>query len=166
MRQVTFETFLKQYLADVSGQLTLNVHKLVKLSKRNHRIVSSLVLYCLFTNKMDILLKYIDTKKYPYLDELTVDNFLDDKYNKDYSFQNVHRSFTRRLLFYENENVTKSLVRDNIVKIMKEKGITNYRIYTDLKANPGNVNDFIKNNNTKKVSLKLVKDIYSYCLTK
>ena len=69
-----------------------------------------------------------------------------------------------RLRFFENENITKSLARDNILKTMKEKGITNYRIYTDLKANPGNVNDYLKNNTTKKVSLKLVKMIHNYCL--
>lgn len=164
MRQVTFETFLEQYLSDVSSQSTLSIHKLVKLSKRNYRIVSPLVLYCLFSNKMDILLKYINTNKYPFLSELTPENYLDDKYSKDYSFQNIHRSFTRRLCFFENENITKSLARDNILKIMNEKGITNYRIYTDLKANPGNVNDYLKNNNTKKVSLKLVKEIHEYCL--
>ena len=164
MRKLTFEKFLEQYLADISGQPTLSVHKLVKLSKRNHRIVSSLILYCLLKNKMDILLKYINTKKYPFLDELTVDNYLDDKYSNDYAFQKVYSSFMSRLRFFENENVTKSLARDNILKTMKEKGITNYRIYTDLKANPGNVNDYLKNNNTKKVSLKLVKMIHNYCL--
>lgn len=166
MREISFETFLEQYLCDVSGQQTLNIHKLVKLSKQNYRITSSLVLYCLFKEKMEILLKYIDTNKNPMLDQLTKENFLDDKFNKYYSFQKIYCSFTRRKNLYSNERATKSSARDNIIEIMLLKNISVYRICKDLSANPGNVNDYIKNNNTRKVSLKLVKDIYNYCLAK
>ena len=166
MRKITFETFLKQYIEDVSGEKTLNIHKLIKLSKSNHRIITSLVLYCLFKNKMHILFKYIDRDRYPMLNELTIDNYLDDKFILYYDFQKVHTSYRRRRnrIIYDDD--IKSLVRVNILKMMKEKEITAYRLCIDLNINYGNVNDYLKNNHTRKVSLKLVKEIYNYCLAK
>ncbi len=166
MRKLTFETFLKQYLVDVSGQQTLSVSKLIKLSKHNVRIIDPLILYSLFENKMELLLKKMNKNKYPLLGELTKNNYLDNQFNQYYSFQKIHETYVQRTNYYEYDNQVKSLIRINILKMMEEKRITTYRIYTDLKTNPGNINDFIKNNNTKKVSSKLVKDIYNYCLEK
>ena len=164
MREITFETFLEQYLADISGQQTLNIHKLAKLSAKNHRITSPLVLYCLFRNKMDLLLKYINTNINPLLDELTKDNYLNDKYANHYSFKKIENSYRRRVDYYKNCNITKSLARANILALMREKRISTYRICKDLQVNPGNVNDYLKNDNPRKVSLKLVQEIYNYCL--
>ena len=165
MRQLTFETFLKQYLADISGQPYLNIHKLVQLSEDNIRIIDPLILYSLFTNKVNILSKYLDAKQHPLLKELNINNYLDEKFH-NYSFTKIHDSYLNRINASKYDNDIKSMIRQNILKMMKEKHITTYRIFTDLKANPGNINDFIKNNNTNKVSLKLVESIYDYCLTR
>ena len=96
------------------------------------------------------------------MDDLTKDNYLSDKFS-NYSFGKIYQSYLRKTKTNEYDDETKALIRINILNSMKEKGISNYRIYTDLKANPGNVNDYLKNGNVKKVSLKLVKDIYRYC---
>ncbi len=161
MRKLTFRTFIKRYLVDISGQQTLNIHKLAKLSKKNVRVIDPLILYCLFENKMNVLSRYLNTN----VEGLTTENFLDDKFSS-YSFQKIYQSYLRKLKINEFDNETKSLIRDNIITMMKEKSISNYRIYTDLKANPGNINDYLKNGNSKKVSLELVKDIYNYCQSK
>ena len=158
MRQLTFKTFLKQYLADVSGRKSLSIHKLANLSKKNIRIVDPLILYCLLDNKLNTLSKYLSIE----ISGLTQENFLDEQFSI-YSFQKIYQSYLRKNKINEFDNETKSLIRINILISMKEKKISNYRIYTDLKANPGNVNDYLKNGNAKKVSLKLVKDIYNYC---
>ena len=158
MRQLTFKTFLKQYLADVSGRKSLSIHKLANLSKKNIRIVDPLILYCLLDNKLNTLSKYLSIE----ISDLTQENFLDEQFS-NYSFQKIYQSYLRKNKINEFDNETKSLIRVNILISMKEKKISNYRIYTDLKVNPGNVNDYLKNGNAKKVSLKLVKDIYNYC---
>ena len=160
MKKITFRGFLKQYLLDLSGQTSLSIHKLSKISKKNYRLLDPLLLYCLLENKMDIFDKYFDQN--PDLDDLTKDNYLDDRF-ADYSFQKIHQSYLRRLNINEYDLQTKTLIRDNILKMMNDKNISKYRVYTDLSLNPGNVNDYLTNGNSKKVSLDLVKKIYNYC---
>ena len=162
MRKLTFKTYLKQYLVDVSGQRSLNIHKLAALSKKNVRIVDPLILHCVLNNKTNVLFKHLDITKYPLVLALTKNNYLDKDFNI-FEFRKIHQSYLRKANAIEYDNETKSLIRMNILKMMKEKQISNDRIYKDLKANPGNVNDYLKNNNSKKVSLKLVKQIYRYC---
>lgn len=160
MKTLSFISFLKFYLRDLSGQTSLSIHKLSKLSKKNYRLVDPLLLYCLLENKMDIYYKYFDRNQE--LDSLTKDNYLDDKY-ADYSFQKIHQSYLRRLNVDEYDLQTKTLIRDNILKMMIDKNISKYRVYTDLSLNPGNINDYLTNGNSKKVSLDLVKKIFNCC---
>ena len=58
MRKLSFHGFLKQYLLDLSGQNSLSIHKLSRLSKKNYRLVNPLLLYCLLENKLNIYYKY------------------------------------------------------------------------------------------------------------
>ena len=163
MRKLSFEAFLKQYLIDVSGQKSLSIHKLAKLSKNNIRIIDPLVLYCVLNGKKEVLLKYLNKSEFEFIDGLNKNNYLDDAFN-DYSFKKIYQSYERKVNCVTYDNQTKSLIRDNILKMMSEKKISNYRVYKDLSLNPGNVNDYLTNGNPKKVSLKLVEDIYDYCL--
>lgn len=162
MRKLTFKTYLKDYLSDVSGLKSLSIHRLIKAAEDNVRIIDPLVLYCLLNNKMKVFSKYFVDKKYDDLKELTSSNFLDEKYGH-YSFKKIYQSYERRANVISFDNQTKSLIRNNILLMMRNKQISKYRIYTDLKLNPGNVNDFLKNDNHKKLSLDIVKKIYTYC---
>jgi hypothetical protein len=44
----------------------------------------------------------------------------------------------------------------------KLKNITNYRIYTDLKLNHGNINSWLKNGDCDKVSLETARRVLKY----
>lgn len=160
MRKLSFHGFLKQYLLDLSDQNSLSIHKLSRLSKKNYRLVDPLLLYCLLENKLNIYYKYFEQNQNLVL--LTKENFLDEAYS-NYSFQKIYQSYLRRINTYEYDLQTKSLIRDNIIKMMDNKKISKYRIYTDLSLNPGNINDYLTNGNSKKVSLDLVKKIFNYC---
>ena len=61
-----------------------------------------------------------------------------------------------------NDNETKRLMRKRIILLQKEKHITNYRIYTDLKLNPGNINSFLKHGDVEKISLESARRIWKY----
>lgn len=163
MRKITFNSFVERYLIDVSGTRTLSIHKLYLMCRDNCRIVDPLCLYCVLNKKTDIFFKYFSDEKYDIFKSLTKDNFLDKRYS-DYSFQKIYQSYLRKVNISQYDNEIKTKIRKNIIDMMKEKKITNYRIYKDLELNPGNVNDFLTNNNSKKVSLSLVKRIYNYCL--
>lgn len=160
MRHLTFNKFLEQYLADISGQSSFSIHKLAKLSKKNIRITDPLILYCLLHDKMEIYNKYCDYNRD--LECLNKNNYLDDKYS-DYAFQKIYQSYLRKINIPKYDLQTKALIRDNIINMMNEKNISKYRVYTDLSLNPGNINDYLTNGNSKKVSLDIVKKIYNYC---
>ena len=57
MRKLTFEGFLKQYVADLSGVQTASIHKLADCSQDNPRLKEPLFLYALAFDKVDWLLR-------------------------------------------------------------------------------------------------------------
>ena len=58
MRKLTFEGFLKQYVAELAGVQTASVHKLVDRMTENPRLKEPLFLYALAFNKVELLLRY------------------------------------------------------------------------------------------------------------
>lgn len=58
MRKLTFEGFLKQYVAELSGVQTASIHKLADCLQDNPRLKESLFLYALAFNKVELLLRY------------------------------------------------------------------------------------------------------------
>ena len=161
MRTQSFVSYLEDYLRGVSGVDSLSIHKLAKLSTKQYRVLSPLMLYCVFSNKKDLFNRYTKNKYEHDVDTLNENNFLDEEY-RDYDFHKIWNSYQNKINVFEYDADTKSMVRNRITALMKEKGITNYRVYTDLKLNPGNVNDFLTNGNVKKVSLDLTKKIFNY----
>ena len=57
MRKLTFEGFLKQYVAELSGVQTASVHKLADRMAKNPRLKEPLFLYALTFDKVDWLLR-------------------------------------------------------------------------------------------------------------
>ena len=58
MRKLTFEGFLKQYVAELAGVQTASVHKLADCLNENPRLKEPLFLYTLTFDKVDLLLRY------------------------------------------------------------------------------------------------------------
>ena len=58
MRKLTFEGFLKQYVAELAGMQTASVHKLADCLNENPRLKEPLFLYALAFDKVDLLLRY------------------------------------------------------------------------------------------------------------
>lgn len=161
MRKQTFLGFLKYYLKDLTNSSVLSIHKLVNQSKTNYRLIDPLIIYCAFTSKQEILNKYTNDEYSKVLESLNENNFLSEKY-KDYSFSKIYNSYKNKQNVPENDNALKEKIRKKTISLMKENKITNYRVYTDLKLNHGNVNDYLTNGNCKKVSLGLSKRIYTF----
>ncbi len=161
MRHLTFITFLKQYMLGLSDSRSLSVHKLTKEIKKNYRLTDSLILYCALTDKKESFNKYSRGKYASLIVDLNKDTFLDKKY-MNYDFAKIWDSYQNRIRRFAYDNSIKSKARDNIISLMKEKNISNYRVYKDLKLNHGNINDYLTNGNTSKVSLDTVKKIYNF----
>ena len=61
MRKLTFEGFLKQYVAELSGIQTVSVHKLADCKTENPRLKEPLFLYALAFNKVDLPHPFLPT---------------------------------------------------------------------------------------------------------
>ena len=58
MRKLTFEGFLKQYVAELSGVQTASIHRLADCLSENLRLKEPLFLHALAFNKVELLLRY------------------------------------------------------------------------------------------------------------
>lgn len=161
MRKLEFNGFLKLYIKDLTGSDTLSVHKLTKLCKKNYRLLDSVVLFCVIEDKIELFHKYSNFEYKEMTSNLTKDNFLDEEFSF-FDFAKIWDSYLSKANSFDYDEIIKGRIRENILLMMKQKNISNYRIYKDLCLNPGNTNDFLRNGNNKKVSLDVVKKIYNY----
>ena len=161
MRKLTLLGFLCEYVKSLSENPTLNIHSLTsEVYNGNYRLKEPLFLYCYYSNKSDILLKYItDNDKQEYM---TVSSAIENNYQLPLDYMKVINSYKCRVGMKDNDNQIKSLMIDKIIKLKESKNISNYRIYTDLGINAGNFNDFLKNRNLNKLSLKKSREVYNY----
>ena len=63
---------------------------------------------------------------------------------------------------WQADNHTKELMRQKVKRLQMKTGVTNYRIYTDLKLNPGNLNVWLKYGDSEKVNLKTARMVLQY----
>lgn len=161
MRKLTLLGFLSEYVKSLSENNTLNIHKLTsEVYNGNYRLKEPLFLYCYYSDKADILLKYLsdEDKREYFAVSLGVKNNV--KLPSDY--MKVFNSYKCRVGMKDNDNQIKLLMIDKIIKLKKSKNISNYRIYTELGINAGNFNDFVKNRNLNKLSLDKSREVYNY----
>ena len=63
---------------------------------------------------------------------------------------------------YNDGATMKELIHRRVLELQQKKKLTNYRLYTDLRLNPGNVNAWLKHNDSSKMSLDCARQIYKY----
>lgn len=163
MRKLTLLGFLTEYVRSLSERDTLNIHKLIdEVYSGNDRLREPLFMYCYYSDKADILMKYLtvgDKAEYVNIAELLEKgntNRLPENYMK------VLNSYKYKAGMKENDYHIKELMIEKIIKLKGQKNISNYRIYTELNINAGNFNDFIKNRNLNKLSLNKSREVYNY----
>ena len=171
MRKLTFEGFLKQYVAELAGVQTASVHKLADCLNENPRLKEPLFLYALTFDKVDLLLRYTVNRavaaEYEQLSNryslaqmlLLLEN---QSLELPEGYLKVWRSYCSVRDAALADNDTKELIHRRVVEIQQKKHLTNYRIYADLKLNPGNVNAWLKHNDSSKMSLDCARQIYKY----
>ena len=161
MRELTFKGYLQQQLCELSGLNSKSLYKFAKLSENSARLRDVL---CMFLNYyVDGKLKNQLCKRFLYLNEIC-DRLngvaVEDLFLSEY--RTIYENYLNKKNTRENENKLKSLIQKRIFEVQAEKGITNYRIYKSLNLNPGNVNSFLKNGDTGKVSLDTARKMLSY----
>lgn len=168
MRKLTFKSYLISECRKFSEYDGSSLYVFAKLSESNARLKDALCLYlALYTQEK---LKNRLLKKYDYLEsgctklmglnEKNVEMFLKDKNLTQFS--TIYNNF----LYVQNhklhEDKIKTMMYNKILYLQSKKQITNYRVYKELKLNPGNINAFLKNGDMGKVSLDTVRRILSF----
>lgn len=77
-------------------------------------------------------------------------------------YHKVWRSYMSRKNRGRADDYTKELMRQKVKRLQEKNGVTNYRIYTDLKLNPGNLNAWLKHGDSDKVSLDTARRTLRY----
>ena len=172
MRKLTFGGFIKQYVRTLSLANTGSLYKLAaEAASGNPRLREPLFLYALFSGKAMILLT---ATKSPELRKEYADMMEQyDRQGMEQSLQDgdpllpegyakVYRSYLNVKNRNENDAHTKALMRNRIIRLQREKNITNYRLYTDLHINHGNMNAFLKHGDCTKVSIDTARSAIAY----
>ena len=171
MRELTFKGFLTQYVRQLSKSDTNSLYKLAaEAGSDNPRLREPLLLYALYSGKQAVLLQaakdpelhaeYQNMLAYSAAEMTRLlengSSALPAEYHK------VWRSFQSQKNRGQADDHTKELVRQKVRRLQDQCGVSNYRIYTDLKLNPGNVNAWLKHGIADKVSLDTARRTLRY----
>ena len=170
MRELTFKGFLSSYIKQLSKNDTVDLQILAREAiTDNPRLKAPLLLYAIENEKIHTLRETISKEERAAeiihmlvtLSEQNIRNELEEgKLPEEY--QKVWNSYMVRKNAPKREEEVKEKMRKKIVALQQQKHCTNYRIYTDLKLNPGNINSWLKNGNSAKVSFKTAEKILDY----
>ena len=77
-------------------------------------------------------------------------------------YHKVWRSYLSQKNKGQADDHTKELMRQKVKRLQDRYGVSNYRIYTDLRLNPGNLNAWLKHGHSDKVSLETARRTLRY----
>jgi hypothetical protein len=174
MRQLTFEGYLKKCLSVRSDCKSSSLKKLSEeATECNPQLREPLILYAFFIHSREsvsrlfrcssgLIQEYesIDSQ-YASPNEL-MQTFQSGNCNLSEAYQNLYKEYTYLKNRKYNEYITKSLIKRKILTLQGEKCITDYRLYTSLRINPGNFNAFMKHDRYNKLSLDIIESMLDY----
>lgn len=170
MRELTFRGFLTEYVHSLSKAGTTSVFALAKeAAGDNPRLLEPLLLYALASKKRDLLLRAASrfgledfyAPVVAVIDGNGIETALSKKLLPE-GYLKVWRSYLSRKNSHYTDDATKELMRSRILRLQKERNVTNYRLYTDLKMNPGNLNAWLKHGDGNKISLDNARTVLNY----
>lgn len=172
MRELTFRGFLTQYVRQLSEQETNSLYKLAaEAGSSNPRLREPLLLYALYSQKQDVLLQATKApvlrEEYHRLVSLYTADEMTELFEQaspvlPFEYHKVWKSYQSRKNRAQVDDHTKELMRQKVRRLQEKNGVTNYRIYTDLKLNPGNLNAWLKHGDSDKVSLETARRTLRY----
>jgi len=159
MRELTFPGFLKEYVKELSYCNSTSLSKLSNELPTNPRLREPVILYSIFTDKQEILAQKLnnDMEFVDLISNYQKDELIEvlNETNSDLSigYVKVWKSYLTKKNKPRNDNHTKEIILRRVLEYKGIKKISNYRIYTDLNLNHGNINAWLKNGECDKVSL-------------
>lgn len=168
MRKLTFKGYLLSQLQELSGFNSTSLYAFSRLACNNARMKNTLSLYLVMYTEPDLrnkLLKKFEFLNLPCeklfgLNESNLDSYFEADSLSEYS--TVYNNFLYQRNRKEQEDKLKIMMYKRIIEVKEVKCVTNYRVYKQLKLNPGNVNAFLKNGHVSKISLDTARKILAF----
>lgn len=168
MRELTFVGFLKRYIKELSLNNSTNLSKLAQELSYNPRLREPLFLYVVFIDRQKtIRQELINDKEYisfikRYDKKILLELLNESSKELKEEYLKVWKSYLTEKNKPESDYHTKELILKNVLKLKNTKKISNYRIYTELDLNHGNINAWLKNGECNKVSLEIARKILRF----
>ena len=172
MRTLTVNGFFRQYVKKLSVANTLDLGKLAaEATAGNYRLQAPLVLYAVSSGKKNALIEHLSHKEnssemLAMLSGLSSENLGNMLAQKDVpeEYQKAWKSFLAARNAPARDEALKDAMRIKVLSLLRQKQCSNYRVYHDLHLNPGNVNAWLKNGDSRKVSYATAERILNYVL--
>ena len=173
MRKLTFKGFLHQYVRALSASGTNDIILLACEVPDNYRLAEPLVLYAIAVNKRSRLNRAATDAHLQKLMSCFPDNMSWDdvlfalEHNAEsypYEFRKVYNSYVAVRDRQKADSHTKALMLERSRQLQKEKGVTSYRVYTDLHLNHGNINAYLNNGDVDKVGVNVAEKVLDYLI--
>lgn len=168
MRELTFKGYLLSQFHELSGFNRTSLYAFSQLACNNARLKDVLSLYLVMYTEENLRRKLL--KKFDYLNSSceklkglnddNVETYLQSDSLSEY--RTVYNNYLYQRTHKEQEDKLKIMMYRKISEVKQAKCVTNYRIYKELNLNSGNVNAFLKNKDTSKVSVDTARKILAF----
>ena len=172
MRELTFLGYLSGYVRKLSRYDTNSISKLAEdACNNNYRLREPLALFALYSDKAELLVRAtkdeVLSKEYAkFFATYNVNSvelaFLNHSNDLSEEYHKVWNSYQCRKNRMKRDERVKLKAFDQVRAEKIAKGISNYRIYTDLHLNPGNLNAWLKSGDPSKVSVDTAVEVLRY----
>ena len=172
MRMLTLKGFLTLYVKELSKSNSLNLNTLAAEAEAgNYRLCAPLVLYAVSTEKADHLHRSLGSSSTADEMKRMLQELSGEPLEQLLASREVPREYIKVWEAFrvaknapEREKALKEAIRKKVLQQIQTGKYTNYRIYTDLKLNPGNINCWLKYGDSSKVSYRNAERIMNYVM--
>lgn len=167
MKELTFKSYLKNYVKNNSGLNTLDITKLVNsISKGESEIKDALILYCIMCGKVVTLkrvLKREEIEDFNIEDTLITERDLKSAKSK---VNPVYKEIYNKYIEEKNSGIIaherKENLRRQILRLNKKHNFSMRRLSIVAGVDASNFNTFMKNKDYPKVSTEKLEKVVEY----
>ena len=167
MRELTFKSYLRRELKEISYCKSLDISELVSEIANGHNEISeTLMLYCIFYDKVSALQKAVAKtpgfNKDCMLLKATEKELSSSKSAIPSNFKNVYADYMKQKVANKNSHEYKETLRKKILTLNKKYKYPIRKLGLLVEIDPSNLNAFLKNKEYSKVSPDKLEKIVDF----
>lgn len=172
MRKLSLNTFLRRTLEMLSESGQSAPYKIARELEDNPRLLQPLCLYVAVAYDKPQQAKLLSrvprmAREFTVVPFLScsgteLERALEQLPDPENGYRKLWRSYVSLRDRQKTDDHTKFLILRKVRELQAEKQVSNYRLYTDLHLNPGNMNAWLTNQNCSKVSLDTARRALQY----